>query len=389
MRTARLGEELRSALARALEGVGALDLGTKDLADKLGCTQVLSSRLRKALTSGSGQSVLLNLPGLEPLQAVQAGLERCGADPGALRSLAESIAALSFFLRVEVGDRRSLETILAEAHPDGLDGFEHSRRQAAFRAFSEGQGLLADQLVDTTILLPSEESGRATALSVLSVRGMESLRAGARFGWGATQGTVQELEASRQVLPGLDFEPFSRHPQAKVGAVELDGGTSLWEVSFDSFGTASRVDLFFQATYPDAFPSGIPAVGEPRRIGLGPGLACRRMVAEVFVHPSLFGGHAPELRILSTIGTGPVMPMLPDFATAQRPATRPSERLGVGPGEWELEGEPLHTGMLRMVFEVAGLDPAEFHGHRYDVTFPYPWNQPTHCWFHPSDPLRG
>lgn len=395
-----LGEALRGAFTRGLVSVQAEELGTKDLADRLGCTAVLASRLRKALGAPSGAAVLLASPGIGPLESVRAGLERLGAPAEVLAALEEAIGAFDQLLRTGVRDRRALETMLAEAHPDGLEAFEHTRRQTVFRAFSEGQGLFADLMVDTTILTPTEEPGLAAGHSMFSARGLQSLRAGTSFQWSAYEGPPQvisgltgSIEAPAQEDDGprtsaLDFAAFAENPLGSIKVSRLPGNTTLHSVEFDGFGLDSRVDLFSLDTITRSLPSGPPALGSPRRMGLCPGSATRRFVTEVFVHPALFEGAAPELRLQSLAGTGPVPLAAPDFQAAQRQVTGVDQDLGAGLEAWALEGESHHQGLLAAVFDHLGLDPREHRGFRYDAPFLYPWSQPVHCWFHPDDPLR-
>jgi hypothetical protein len=390
----RVGEELRGAVRDALAAIGAADLGTKALAERLGTTQVFTSRLRKLIASESGEEAVLSSPGVAPLRKLQLILVTDGLDGSAADRLLAAIVAFDRMLRLEIGDRRTLEALLIDFVPGGREAFESSRRQAAYRAFAEGRGVSARLLVDTSIVVPGPSEGRASLATVATLHGIERHAEGAAFGFDLQTvpltGEGGQGASSRSAdLAALDLQPYMDRPAAPTEVVSDGEGRRRLTLGETRIGPAGAVDLGFADLLEDAVPAGAPSLGDPRRFAITSGLACRDLVTEVLVLRGLFGGVHPELRHATTSGLGQVDVVHPEFPSLVRPIHQRLEPLDPSPRSLRVDGAAHRHELTVRVVELLGHRLDEFEVHRLTMPFPFPWSRFFHCWFHPDDPLRG
>lgn len=389
-----VGEELRDAVREALRAAGAADLGTKDLADRLRTTQVFTSRLRKLMACEHGEEAVLSSPGAAPLRKLHLTLSQSGIEAAAADRLMAAIVAFDRLLRLEVGDRRTLEALLVDFVPGGREAYELPRRQAAFRAFAEGRGVSVRLLVDTTLVVPGPSEGRASLATVATFHGLERHAEGSEFGFDRhaipLTGEGDPGPSPRGAeLAALDLASYFSGREAPTEIVDSGDGRSRLMLGATEVGPAGAVDLGYAHLLEDALPTGLPAPGNPRRFGLTTGLACRALVTEVVVFRGLFGGVPPELRHATTSGEGLVDLVHPEFPGFLRPIHRGLESLDPEPRSWRVEGAEHRHELTARVIELLGHRPEEFEVHRLTMPFPYPWSRFFHCWFHPDDPLRA
>lgn len=390
----RVGVELRDAAQGALAAAGLAALGTKDMADGLGTTQVFTSRLRKLLRAEHGEEAVLVSPGIGPMRKLVTLLAQKGTAPEPIERLRLAVQEFDRLLRLVVGDRRTLEALLFAFMPGGAEAYEAPRRQAAFRAFGEGMGLSAELFVDTTLVLPGTKPGSASLAMLETIHGLERYWEDSSFQLNAELtpllGEVPQPRSDRaQALAGLELSSFLEAPPAPLEPATSASGEPVMALGPTGIGPGARVDLAFVDLLEDAVPAGEPAVGDPRRFALTTGLACRRLVTEVMVHRDLFAGRAPEPLLATTVGVGQVDLLNPVISGLLLPFYGSYETLKPGPRGWELPEAPLRGRLTTRAVELLGHAPEEFHGYRLSVALPFPWGRFFHCWFHPEDPLRG
>ena len=116
---ARTGDELLATLSRVLGQVpGTANAGPQALATRLGIDKVLASRLLKALRAGDPLAVVNRAPGPEPLRRVLDAAESLGVAEATLSPAREAVDRFERLIRDEIGDRSSLDAILAAWVPD-------------------------------------------------------------------------------------------------------------------------------------------------------------------------------------------------------------------------------------------------------------------------------
>lgn len=394
-RAGQVGEALRTSLTSALEALGLVGATNKALVQGLGITPVVATRLRKGLGAETPQGTLLALPGGKPLRECAARLRERGVEAARVLAFEASVEAFLEFVRDEAGDRRALETLLASHHPDGHESFERTRRQSAFRALRGAMGLFARRAVHTVILVPVQDGARTELWEVLGVYGLTRTRETATFHWTHEgpldpSGCVGGLRLPGGSTPqGLDLGPAGRTAASWIrdtGQGALPAGHAL---APGLAGAAAALDLVGCVRLTADGPNQVPALGEPRSVGFVPGLPLEACVVEVLVHQELPLRQRPELCLHSSLQRGWVNLADPGAATLRRPLRAGSRSLGRGLDSWVLTAEPQHSTAVSRVFAWKDWDPQAFECWRFEQAYPYLWNQISHCWFHPDDPLRS
>ncbi len=388
-RAVNLGERLQRAFLAALEEVGAPVERNKALAERLGITPVLASRLRKMLAKEDPAQALLVSPGEGPLQAVSMALARLGATADACSRIDSVLVAIRGFIASEAGDRRALETLLADHVEGGRPAFEAPRRQAVFRSLSEARGLHADLVIHSAFLTPMAGGGVSFS-TLLGIHALERTRAGAQHSWLVRRRlekgpqlegpTVHHGHKSGALESGEGLARFCLHPPAPLEMNELGEDLLECRLGPTGFGPPSRVDVISLEQHIAQVQRSEPDPGRLRGVGFTPQIPARRIVVEMIAHRELFGGRPPLILAGSTIDRGPLDMNDPEQRALLAPPSEEVEALSPGLSGLELRGLHMRRELLQETFARLGQEPRDFHGWRLEVPFAYPWYQYFFCW---------
>lgn len=305
-----IGETLRGVLSEVLEAAVRAGSGPVAAGRELGVDKVLMSRVLKALRATGTVEGLSAMPGPEPLRRLvgQAALKE--GVSGELRARADAaIDQFEILIKVTIGDRSRLDSLLSSWAPGTRREFELRRKQAAFKAMSQIKGVQANVSHATVLLSPSEKSEWIDVVWINGNVGLARLRAGAVVNF-----------ASRRLSPAAD----DRRPMAldgkPIGAGEvmlvkefcsvptplLDvrrvGESVFYSLRDGALGSAAAVDLVYAEVNRAEIPRTVPK-GSGRKGYFFAEVNIPSVVLQfdVIVHRDLYSKSlAPELVVYDT-----------------------------------------------------------------------------------------
>ncbi len=377
-RIAQAGSELVDALNRLLEGVPEAEQGPQRLAKRLGVDKVLTSRLLKAVRSDDPMYAIHRMPGPEPLRRVVKASAKAGASADVIESASGAVDRFDRLIRVDVGDRSALEALLSAWVPEARREFELRRKQAAFRAMSQIKGTAADLYAEAAMLWPSTDGEHVDVVWIKMVLGLHRLRPGVRV----RLSSMRSVESPTTRRPSnLDGEPidrlgaavmdeFSTAPAEAINTIHA-GEQIHYLLSESAFGAERGIDLCTCEVNLTELPRYIPAERN-RKAWFSSELAlpAKRHQFDCFVHPELFRGATPTLRLFDTAIHGLVDVNDPMTPIDELELSETLQPLGRGIGRARATGVPHYHRLLTLVCEKLNRSGDELIGHRCDVAYP-------------------
>ncbi|GJM18925.1 MAG: hypothetical protein DHS20C14_11380 [Phycisphaeraceae bacterium] len=376
VRITESGEALLAGLSGVLRQVPSADAGPQRLATALGVDKVLASRLLKAVRGGDAMSVLHRAPGPEPLRRVLRACSKAGVEPDAL---AEAHAAVDLFeslIRSEVGDRSGLEAILSAWIPEARRDFELRRKQAAFRAMSQLKGMHADAFAEAAIFWPSDDGERVDVVWLKAVIGLRCLRPGAvvRF---TSQRSIEDAAGRRpRTLEGEPVESVANTvvPEfCSSPTPELTGNVvgEMTHYTLDRVSLGQSADVVTCEVNRAEIARYLPASRGRRAWASSDTAICSRVLQlDVLVHPDVFPGERPDLRIYDSAIRGTADRNDPSRDIDQLDLLESIDELGVGIDRFGSSHVPRYRSLLRHTCECLGYDGDLLRGYRVSSDYP-------------------
>ncbi|QDU65932.1 hypothetical protein [Engelhardtia mirabilis] len=387
-RVTEVGLALRASLDALLDSLGGATRRPQALADRLGVDKVLTSRLLKALDARDPIAVVHYAPGPAPLARVLAGARREGAATLALAAAEAAIADFERLIKVEVGDRGYLDSILSAWLPEARRENELRSKQTAWRAMSQLRGVSADVDFTTVLLHPNDDGEHIDVIWLIGMLGLRRLRPGARARF-ATRRNVGGSGGDRRprTLDGdpvdaaqvqsLRLDQFCHAPPAPLDVVTA-GEVVHYSLGGRAFGPESAVDLVFAEANFAELPRTVPTGSGRRGYVFAECTTPSRVLSfDVLVHADLYPDQAPRLDIYDTAGEGVASPNSPERDADRLDLAEQVEELGQGLDRVRARDIPDYAGLLRHVFARTGWDAAQFRGYRVRVDYPVYGSQVT------------
>ena len=389
-RARRLGEELLSGLLAGLEELEAVELGTQALADRLGLSTVLASRIRGALSVRDPLGFLLSLPGAEPQRDFLEGLASAGLGEARVLSLLNLIEDLAGVVANECGDLRAFHAALAQWVPGAVAAQVPQQRQAIHRALRETEGIEVEAASSSWVIVPGAD-GRVRFGHLFSALGITRWRADASYELSINRGGKGTRGLGGQSPEDLGLEALRLDSACvrRPGPFTIDPGSqgTRFKLAETGVGPAHAVDLRMAQVDADTRTVRESTPGAALGPSFVPNYPTGRVLLE-FVCPRDFeGGRAPRHLALDTTVRGGVANLGdPALRSALRSPYEPVECLdfespGLADGQY-----PQHRDLLRRLTQVSGADPRGCVVWRVDLRRPLPWMQSFLAWPHPDTP---
>ncbi len=364
-----LGKDLQQALGAVLDGIRGPDSGPVALAASTGMNPAFASRLMKALRQEDPAAVVYHLPGPEPLRRFVDAAAAAGV-PRHICALAErAIADLQHCIRVEAGGRSSLHAVVASWLPEHEAGFALARKQEMFRAWSQLKGAAVRLNLATAMLLPSAQPGRYDVVWIMGLLGLRRTRPGATVKL-ATRRLAGAGDSARAPDPQA-LRDFCSGTPASVEARRV-GDTMHYLLGGRGVGLGTAADLLFAEVNRGEVRYGRPPGSPPRRSHVFAEIAtpCRALVFDLFVHPELFPGQQPALRIYDTAfdGVADVNDPARDVDLLDLPESVAA--LDSRPAAWRIPEMPRYAELIAHVAAGVGADAARLRPWRCRIEYP-------------------
>lgn len=379
IRIVSTGEGLLAGLAGVLEAMPDPPRGPQALAKRLGIDKVLASRVLAAVRSGDPLFVVHRSPGPEPLRRTIDAAGKQGVDRGVVAAAREAVDAFERLIRDEVGDRSSLDAILAAWLPEARREFELRRKQSAFKAMSHLRGAMARTIMGTVLLAPSGSD--PDRLDVVWLNGMFGIvrlrpRAGVKV---VTRRLAREAGARHpETLGGEPVEDVAHATLAGFSStpppaftVERVGESVHYSLAGELYGPRSAVDLVMAEVNRAEMRRSVPAgSGRKGYVFAEVSTPAEVLQLDVFLHRDVYPGASPSVRVYDTSFEG--------VADANNPARdidvldvlESAEPLGEGVGSARSGDVPRYQELVRHAMGELGWVEGAFRGYRCRVEYP-------------------
>lgn len=395
-RARTLGADLQAGLLAGLEELGASELGTQALADRLGLTTVLASRIRGALTASGPLEFLLDLPGAEPQRDFLEGLAGGGLGEAHVLRLLNLIESLAAIVSQECGDLRAFHGALAQWVPGAVAAQAALQRQAIHRSLRETEGVEVEAVSSSWAVLPDAD-GRLRFAHLFSALGITRWREAAPYGLQIAlpegpegeEDLVLGLEGQRPTQLGLEALRLDAACVRRPGPFRMtrSGVSGRYDLAATGLGPAHAVDLRMAQVEVRSGPPRQPDPGATVGPSFVPHYPTGRVLFEFACPRDFRGGSAPRHLALDTSLSGGMGNLGdPSLRPSLRSTLEPVERLGFEGHELSDGQFPQHRELLQRLVRALGGDPREFVVWRLDMRRPVPWVQAFLAWTHPDTP---
>lgn len=371
-----------SALLDGISGVIAAmptpPNGPVQLAREVGVDKVLASRVMKALRSADPVTVVFRMPGPDPLRRLVRGAAKQGIAEDRITGALGAIDRFEHLIKVEVGDRGSLDTILSAWVPEARREFELRRKQAAFKAMSQLKGAQARSILSTVLLHPSADGERLDIVWVSGLIGLHRLRPGAPVKF-ATRRVSPEPDARHPFslggsraddLSSVQLESFCTTPMPEL-LVERAGEVTHYVLAPGDFGPRSAVDIVCAEVNESEMRRVVPrGSGRKAYVFAETSIPCEILQFDAFVHEDVYPGRSPALRLYDTAFDGVADINDPSRDIDRLDMLESIDELGRGLTSCRSQDIPRYHELLSHVFEQLGWSADAFRGYRSRIDYP-------------------
>ncbi len=387
---ATTGDGLHASLSGVLESLpgSATAPGPQALATRLGIDKVLASRLLKALRATDPLSVVNRSPGPEPLRRVLDAAEALGVDPSRILAARDAVDRFEHLIREEIGDRSSLDSILAAWVPEARREFELRRKQAASKAMSQLKGVHAEALYASVFLAPSTSDPEM--LDVVWINGLQGLRrlvpgAAVKFATrrvgqnasGLAGRTPRTLEGEPvEHVEGLLLPEYCSKPTPSLD-VHRAGEVVHYTLAGNRFGPGAGVDVVMGEVNRSELKRGPRPKGRKMYVFAEVSQPARLLHFDAFLHSSIAPAAQPSLFVYDTAFEGIADPNNPERDIDRLDTLETITHLQRGVDGARTSEIRRYHELLRDVCTRMGWDAGAFVGSRCRIDYPIYGTQAT------------
>ncbi len=377
-----VGTQLARALGNLVSRVGGTQLGPKLLSERYDITVGTASRFLRAIAEPNPMDVMQDIPGPAPLKKFVESAKLAGLPARQVTAAFRAVDEFEELIRQFGGSRSGLSTVLSNWQPRGRKQFVLKRRQEAFKALSELNGVSTNLSFGSFVLYPSADREFLDMLKISGKLDIARTRAGAQLYIGtcrvATDGGAASPSLNPLTLDGesvLDslnavrVDGFGTGVSAPVetkqegeNIIHTLGPTGLTPEDLVDFVTA-------EVTRPGARRRGPGYCEDPFHVFTVSSEPCRCLRLDLLIHKDALPAGMAELLVYSIIPLGPVNPG--DPARSHDLIDIP-ETLEIHSGSLhslQMKEFPRYVDLLEHSFQKLGWDMGEFTCWRLQVDF--------------------
>lgn len=378
LRITRCGEDLLNSLSGVLNPIPDASKGPQRLATALGVDKVLASRVLKALRADDALCAIHRMPGPEPLRKLIRAIEGLGGGENGTSEAKSAIDRYDHLINVEIGDRSALDAVLSAWVPEARRDFEIRRKQAAYRAMSQLIGSTVETLAETAFITPAADGEHIDLIWVKRLVRLHRLRPRARVrlsSWRIVENPSERrpLNIEGKPIEGLNSSLVPEHstPDLQPLIAVQRGEVIHYQLDDSAFGPDQAVDLCTV----EVNRAEISRYVDPTRRRLAwfsseVAIPARRQQFDLFIHPELFGGAAPRLKLYDTALTGLVDINDPMADSAELDLGETVQEIGRGIDRARTSDVPGYHTMLLDITNRLQITATDLIGYRCTIDFP-------------------
>ena len=281
-------------------------------------------------------------------------------------------------IRLDAGDRISLDGIISAWLPDARERFEMSNKQAVFRGMAQLKGVMAEVGVTTALVYPAADGKMLDGVWILGSVGLRRIRPDVTMHVRSEQLNPKPDTASPRTLDGtlaeqlsgLLLEPFCSSPAPRLEA-RREGATMHYTLAGDAIGPRSAVDLFFAEVTPRCMRR-YSDPEDPRMRGPSSEVTTpvKTLIFDVLLHEDAYPDCDPTLLVYDTAVSG-VADMNDRARDIDRLDVAESvEFLGRSADKFRATEVPDYVEIIRYVCDRLHWDVQKFRGYRCRAQYP-------------------
>jgi len=362
-------QQLRVCLRSLVVGAGSDPRRPQEVHRKFGLDRVLTWKISRMVKAEQPEEALRQLPGEESFSIFLAAFERAGASADEIARTREAVRAVFRSVEAHVGDRPTLELVL-DSVPKGRDGLMVSRK-LAFRGNSGLWGVQARTRVQLLVLAPNAaDPDLIDSATVAGWIDFRRLRPDApwrvfhrRSTLPSAGSAVEPIDAAQRPGGAMLLPDFCVNVPDLVTSRE--GEVTHYEIGPSATGAAGEFTLisgFLQRAHGTRWAEEADDVAEFGTHILAP---VEHLSVDLLVHRALPLLDQAELELSSAAFTDGLH-------------RTPFQRLPIEAGREDLGSPPTMANaqaprmaeLAQAVFDRAGWKADDFHGVRFEVSYP-------------------
>lgn len=375
-----VASRVRAALSAVITALPGPPRHARELARVLRVDATLGWKVFKVAHGGDPLSAALHIPTRAALNGFRKAALRLGVSSDLLDALDSAIDDYEGLIETHAGDRATFDTMLSGHALSGAD-IPLSHRRAAFHANSSIWGVQAEAQLTAAFFAPAARPGMLDLVGIRGFVGLKRLRPDVSW----VVGRVRAAPDQGVPNPGVVWEPldddadaspeipllrrFCTHPLPRLRAVRTASGIIEHEVVEGPVGNTGAVTCFTGQVARNAVSSVPDETNRLGEVGVAVRTPCALLLLDLFMHESVFGRLAPQVRVYSEL-----LDQAP-YPTGGRergilPLREEVIYLGKGPMVAHSPAVPRYTEMAAFVFERLGWDGERFDLYRVSMRFP-------------------
>jgi len=382
-RISDVGLALGDSLSHLLDSLPGGANGPADLARRLDIDKVLASRVIKAARNRDPIAVIYHSPGPEPLRRMIKATGRARIDRSLLDNAEKAVEDFENLIRIDVGDRGSLDAIISAWLPEARQEFELRRKQSAFKAMSQLKGAMCETNLVTAFLHPNKDAHHVDVVWLSGLFNLQRLRPDAAVKITTRHlPTANPVESDQQRQPtSLDgraieapedvrLDPFCSAPPPALRML-VAGHAVHYMLADQGYGPRSAANLVFaEADLQEMLLYARP--GQDRQYSVFAEIATpsKLLVFDALVHEDVYPDAHPSLYIYDTAHDGSADVNDPARDIDRLDTAESVQFLGKGVSRFRTADVAYYADMLNMVCAKRGWDGNKFRGYRCRIDYP-------------------
>jgi len=369
---------LRSSVRGAIGGVVGEGSQRNQLQSAFGLDRKLAWQMVRLLEDADPVLAARFYPGAAGFRRFAARMRGAGVDEEVVSAAEAAAVRLETVIERHCGDRSTFDRLLSGMDPGARDEEDLAQRKAMYESSGFVYGVQARTQLSALFLVPSARDGWVDVATVRGFVGLRWLREQAAWPllsrrWDKDDRSANEQAWFERIEDG-DGPPLMRSfcepSDVDVEAVDIDGRVTEYRLLAGGVGNAHAVRCVLGEITRAAGPIYASEIDKEASLSVSVRTPTERVVFDHFVHDSLAGLGAPELRMCTemhrlTRGAGA---RYQEFDTMR--ALAEVRTLGRGvPAAYERD-LPWYGELVERVTEHLGFDADSFVCHR--AVLPYP-----------------
>lgn len=372
-------QDLRARLADLLLAVQVDPTQTRESARRLGLNRGLVWRLTRVVRSTDVAAAVSDVPGRASMARFIAACRERGAPESNLEAITDAIARFESLVGECSGDRKTLAMLMTNRSGSAESGEQERARRKLFEGGCAVWGVQAQVRFVSVFLFPAPDD--PTMMDVGHVTGYVGFRRMRQIAWPMSFEAVMSRRGEMIRYEKTPLDPSGSNegslqlikrfcdPQDPEIVAKTIGNVKRFELAEGPVGNAGQATVVFGTYLRHLFPRVQNAEHQFASFNVLMKTPVERLIFDMFVHRDIELAELPETNICDRL-THPHPPADDDVRRLAIPCADEPYALGRGSSGALTPHIPWYPRLVDFVCTRVGHAPEEFHGSRFEMTYP-------------------